>query len=257
MDNKQCLNCEQVVSGNYCQNCGQKSNTHAITLKHFFFHDIIHGVFHLEKGILFTLKETFTRPGQAALDYIHGKRVNYYNVFGLALMLIALNILTVHYNHGINPPSVSKNTNEGIQLMNFLSNNVKIILFGFVPLLAINAFLIFKRLKINLAEHFIIAGINLLGILVMCLFVNLLSLLKVFEGIKFFIDILKMIYFLLIVLFPFWVYFNATYKMYSLLGFIWRIIVFYTLLFFEIVVILSLIAKIVTNTTSIKLHFNA
>jgi hypothetical protein len=60
-----------------------------------------------------------------------------------------------------------------------LSNNAKLILFGFVPLIAVNAFLIFKRLKINLAEHFIIAGINLLGILVLCLFANLLSLLRV------------------------------------------------------------------------------
>lgn len=257
MENKQCLNCDQDVFGNYCQNCGQKSNTHAITLKHFFAHDIIHGVFHLEKGILFTLKETFTRPGQAALDYIHGKRVNYYNVFALSLIIIALNILTVHYYHDLNPSSVSKNTNEGIQLMNFLSNNVKLILFGLVPLFAVNAFLIFKRLKINLAEHFIIAGINLLGILVLCLFVNLLSLLRVFEEIKSFLGILTIIYFFLIVLFPFWVYFNATYKKYSMTGFIWRIIVFYTLLFFEIVVIMSLIAKIVTNTTAINLHFNA
>jgi hypothetical protein len=84
----------------------KKSNTHAITLKHFFAHDIIHGVSYLEKGILFTLKGTFGKDLAAAL-IIYVKRVNYYNVFALTLIIIALNILTVHYYHDLNPPSVS------------------------------------------------------------------------------------------------------------------------------------------------------
>lgn len=257
MNHKQCLNCEQAVTSNYCQNCGQKSNTHAITLKHFLFHDIIHGVWHLEKGILLTIKETFTRPGQAALDYINGKRVKYYNVFYLILMLIGLNILTVHYHHEINPSSAAKNIDDGLKIMNFLSNNVKMVLLGFVPLIALNAFLIFRRLKLNLAEHFIIGGINLLGILVLCLFPNLLSLLDAFKEIKSFISILKIICFFLIVLFPFWTYFNATYKRYSILGFIWRILVFYMLLFIELLFIFRLIAEIITNNpTSFNLHLN-
>ena len=253
MNHNQCLNCEQPVAGNYCQNCGQKSNTHAITLKHFFLHDIIHGVWHLEKGILLTIKETFTRPGQAALDYIKGKRVKYYNVFYLILLLIGFNILTVHYHHEINPSSVPKNAEAGLKLLTFLSNNLKILLLGFVPLIAINAFIIFRKLKLNLAEHFIIGGINLLGILVLCLSVNLLSLLDMFDKIKYFIDIIKPFFFLLIILFPLWTYFNATYKKYSILGFSWRILVFYMVLYIEFLSILILISYIVTNQTSIHL----
>jgi hypothetical protein len=246
MNHEQCLNCEQTVTGNYCQNCGQKNNTHAITLKHFLLHDIIHGVWHLEKGILLTIKEAFTRPGQAALDYIKGKRVKYYNVFYLILMLIGLNILTVHYHHEIDPSSVNKNAGDGLKFMNFLSDNVKMILLGFVPLIALNAFLIFRRLKLNLAEHFIIGGINLLGILVLCLFINLLSLLDAF-------DILKFICFLSIILFPVWTYFNATKKRYSILGFIWRILTFYMFTIIEILIILKFIMYFVTNQTSINL----
>lgn len=59
-------------------------------------HDLLHGIWHLEKGILFTIKETFMRPGQAALDYITGKRIRYYNVFYLSLLVIALNLLLSH-----------------------------------------------------------------------------------------------------------------------------------------------------------------
>jgi hypothetical protein len=253
MNHEQCLNCEQTVTGNYCQNCGQKNNTHAITLKHFLFHDIIHGVWHLEKGILLTIKETFTRPGKAALDYIKGKRVKYYNVFYLILMLIGFNILTVHYHHEIDPSSVNKNVGDGLKFMNFLSDNVKMILLGFVPLIALNAFLLFRRLKLNLAEHFIIGGINLLGILVLCLSINLLSLLDTFKEIEYITDILKAICFFSIILFPLWTYFNATYKRYSILGFLWRILVFYTFLFIELISIFTLIMYVVTNQASINL----
>lgn len=253
MNHNQCLNCEQPVTGNYCQNCGQKNNTHTITLKHFFFHNIIHGVWHLEKGIFLTIKETFTRPGQAALDYIKGKRVKYYNVFYLILMLIGLNILTVHYHHEINPSSVPKNVDSGLKLITFLSNNLKILLFGFVPLIALNAFIIFKKLKLNLAEHFIIGGINLLGILVLCLSVNLLSLLDTFEKIEYFISLIKPFFYLFIILFPLWTYFNAAYKKYSILGFSWRILVFYMVLFIEFVSLFTLLMYILTNQTSINL----
>lgn len=255
MNQNQCLNCEQKVAGNYCQNCGQKNNTHAITLKHFLFHDIIHGVWHLEKGILLTIKETFTRPGQAALDYIKGKRVKYYNVFYLILMLIGLNILTVHYYREINPSSAAKNVGDGLKFMNFLSGNVKMVLLGFVPLVALNAALIFRRLKLNLAEHFIIGGINLLGILVLCLFINMLSLLDTFQGINYVSRIIKFIFIFLVLLFPLWTYFNATKKMYAILGFTWRILAFYMLTIIEIFSILLFILFLVTNQTPTS-HFN-
>ena len=74
MDQNYCLNCADQISKNFCANCGQKTDTHRIKIKHFLFHDLLHGVWHLEKGILFTIKEAFVRPGQAALDYIGGKR---------------------------------------------------------------------------------------------------------------------------------------------------------------------------------------
>lgn len=253
MNYELCLNCEQLVTGNYCQNCGQKTDTHPITLKHFLFHDIIHGVWHLEKGILLTIKETFSRPGQAALDYINGKRVKYYNVFYLILMLIGLNILTVHYRHEIDPSSAAKNVGSGLKFLTFLAGNVKIVLLGFVPLFAINAFLIFRRLKLSLVEHFIIGGINLLGTLVLCLLLNLLSLLDTFLGIEYVADILKFICFFLILLFPVWTYFNTTKKKYSIMGFTWRILTFYMFTIIEIEIILKFIMYFVTNQTSINL----
>lgn len=73
MTKKYCLNCDKVLTDQFCSGCGQKADTHRISFKNFISHDVLHGTFHLEKGMLFTAKQALVRPGQAALDYISGK----------------------------------------------------------------------------------------------------------------------------------------------------------------------------------------
>ena len=58
--NTHCLNCANELSGKYCSECGQKADTHRITFRNFVSHDLLHGTFHIEKGILFTAKEALT-----------------------------------------------------------------------------------------------------------------------------------------------------------------------------------------------------
>ena len=50
------------------------------------------------------------RPGQAALDYISGKRVKYYNVFYLSLLVLAVNILLLHLSKENNFPELAYKT---------------------------------------------------------------------------------------------------------------------------------------------------
>lgn len=92
-----CMNCSSEVHSRYCPDCGQKSPTSRITLPHFVRHDLMHGLWHIDKGILFTLREALLRPGQAALDYIRGRRIRYYNVFYLSLMIIGLVLVLKHF----------------------------------------------------------------------------------------------------------------------------------------------------------------
>ena len=166
-----CLNCDNIISEKFCPNCGQNTNTHRITFKHFVLHDILHGVWHFEKGLLYTLKEAITRPGSAALEYISGKRIKYYNVFYLTLLIIGFILLLNHYfdiisNHINRPEILDKSTVAEDKLNEFLENYSKQIIFAFVPLIAFNSFILFKRSKLNLSEHFIIAGMIFLGIMI-------------------------------------------------------------------------------------------
>jgi len=252
MENHTCLNCNHETIGRFCSNCGQKTETHRIKIGHFIMHDMLHGVWHLEKGILFTLKETFTRPGKAALDYISGKRIRYYNVFYLSLLLIGLNLLLSHFYDGFRHEDAAI-PKEGVVLRDFFSKYLKLILLGIVPILALNSILVFRRLKLNLAEHFIINGISLVGMLVISIFFSLMSFLNDVNatGIT---GVLEIFFFFLIPLFLFWVYWNATRSLYSFAGFVWRIVAFYVLVLLQLAIILGVIVHAVTGKNDLYVN---
>ena len=171
MSSTTCLNCNSKLTGPFCAQCGQSRDTHRITFKHFIFHDVLHGVFHVERGMLFTAKQALRRPGIAALDYIAGKRKPYYNVFLLVLFTLGLILFLRHTYAQLEGAQYKKdfvevNLNEASQnIDNLLSQKSKIIIFLFVPLAAINSRLLFKGKRYNLLEHAILAGMILLGIL--------------------------------------------------------------------------------------------
>lgn len=255
MEHNYCLNCNFDVDNKFCPSCGQKTDTHRIVLKHFVMHDLLHGVWHLEKGILFTLKETIVRPGQAALDYINGKRIRYYNVFYLSLLVIGLNILLLHYKEILTEETVEVLKNNKSSFNDFISKHSKIILFCIVPVFALNAKLLFRRLKLNMAEHFILSGITLLGLLISSSVLFLFSILTL----KFESNILGMLKFLAVLFiffFPAWAYSNASKNRYKFWGRFWRIFVFYLLSFIELIIIIGFITFAILGENYVPLRIN-
>ena len=247
MENNYCLNCEFTVDNNFCPKCGQKTDTHRIVLKHFILHDLLHGVWHLEKGILFTLKETILRPGQAALDYISGKRVKYYNVFYLSLLVIAVNILLLHFNKEESGVLVKATALKKMNINDFYSEYSKIVLFSIVPFLALNAKLLFRKLKLNLAEHLIMGGITLLGILIIStLYISFDSIEEAFYTFSI-AGIFKVIAFFSIPLYPVWAYRNFTKDYYTFWGFSWRMFTFYVLTLLQLITISLIISVLFLN----------
>ncbi len=75
-----CKNCNHDLKGNFCNNCGQTKETHEINFKSIL-HEIQHSIFHIDKGILYTTKELFIRPGLTIREYLHGKRVKHFKPF--------------------------------------------------------------------------------------------------------------------------------------------------------------------------------
>lgn len=251
MKQHNCLNCETQLTGKFCSECGQKSDTHRITLKHFIMHDLLHGIWHFEKGMLFTAKEALLRPGKAALDYIGGKRIPYYNVFYFILLLIGLNIFINHHYDQLYElyyaPNGTFNNEVGNKLELFLKDYAKILIFSFVPLFAVNGFLIFRRHKLNLSEHFIVAGIIFLGILIITTVVNLLSYFDFTKSFQILSDTANTFTPVIILLYMTFGYYSAFRAMYGKFGFTVRMVLFILLLSIELTCFLLFIFGYVTH----------
>ena len=87
-DETKCLNCGAELVGPYCQQCGQHAHVHK-TLKAFF-HDLAHGVFHLEGKLWNTLPMLVWRPGELTRRYIDGQRARFVSPIALFLFCVFL-----------------------------------------------------------------------------------------------------------------------------------------------------------------------
>ena len=260
MKHHNCLNCDTQLLGKFCSNCGQKADTHRITFKHFIMHDVLHGVWHFEKGMLFTAKEALFRPGKAALDYIAGKRIAYYNVFYFILLLIGLAVFIENYHEQLfesyNGKIVSSNDVTDKKLASFMTKYAKLLIFSFVPLFAINTYLLFRKKKLNLSEHFIIAGIIYLGIMIIAVIGNLFYFFDFTKHFEILSDIANILVPIIILLYVIFSYYTAFKDSYSKIGFSFRMMFF---LFFLTIELLSILVFIFSSVTdwkfgSIKYH---
>lgn len=251
MTTSNCLNCGKELTDKFCAGCGQKADTHRISFKHFLMHDVLHGTFHIDKGIIYTAKQALLRPGQASLEYIAGKRIKYYNVFYLILITIGVMIFFRHvdellYGDAVDEVSTNAKLNDASQKINaFINQKSKFIIFLFVPLGSINSFILFRRKKLNLSEHAIVSGMILLGILLVQTIINIYfnfnHLLGIDNGVASFVATLLIFGYIA------FGYYNAFSANYTKLGITYRIGLFFSLLLLETVSMLYVLIGVITD----------
>ncbi|SDR08903.1 Protein of unknown function [Chryseobacterium soldanellicola] len=241
MQKKSCLNCGHQISDEFCPHCGQKSDTARITPRSLIKNDILGLIWHVEARFFRTLKHILFEPGRMAMDYISGKRIIYYNLFSLLLILFGFNVLALHFYLDLNPSEIPQ---ESSGIIEFFSTYSKTILFALIPVLALNSWLLFKRMKLNIAEHVIIASVSLSGILALLLVDDVISIIGIYDPLSKIINIIDKILVYGLLLFPGFTYFNAFKNSYSKLGLLWRLSIFYVLLFIELFAIIILLYKI-------------
>jgi len=226
MHNSNCLNCNTQLNGKFCHECGQIGNTHRITAKHFLTHDLVHGVWHIDKGMFFTLKETFVRPGYAALDYIKGKRIKYYNIFYLILLTLGFMYVLAGRIEGGVIGNFEESDSAKKLVFDVIEKNVKLFYLLLLPMMALASTLLFRKLKFNFFEHLIIAGFTLLGMFIFILLGMLLTIPQ-----NYYLDIVNNAVGIACLIFPAYVYFQATRQRISFPGYVFRILLFYGLLY--------------------------
>lgn len=154
-----CKNCDAVFEGNFCPNCGQKSDTHRITFGHFL-HEFFHAFTHTDKGILLLMRSLIARPGHVAREYLDGKRKKYFNPLSF-LVIISSVYAYVAYKTGYfevitrqQGPARHPVHAEVMQIM--LNNGKTINLFLMPVLMSLFSTLFFWRSKTNLTENFVL-----------------------------------------------------------------------------------------------------
>lgn len=116
-----CKNCSEKFEGKYCSNCGIKGEHKRIN-RHYIVHEIEHGVFHVDGGILYTIKELAIRPGKSVINFVEGEkeRFKHFSPFGF---LIVTSLLYGFISHlaGYEEPGVADDANSAI--INWIEKN--------------------------------------------------------------------------------------------------------------------------------------
>jgi hypothetical protein len=94
-----CANCGRAIAGTdqkFCPACGQPTPVHRIDW-HFLGHELEHSVLHMDRGILFSLKDLMLRPGHLMRDYIEGRRGNQVKPLLLLMIMAAMVVFLSKY----------------------------------------------------------------------------------------------------------------------------------------------------------------
>jgi hypothetical protein len=171
MHSANCQNCGEEVKGNYCANCGQKATTHRFSTRHILEHDFVHGVFHLDRGFLYTAKQLLTRPGYAIREYVEGKRVNHFNYITLILLLIAVQVFmyqsTGYDMTAVYPQEIGETKGMIQGMQSLMMSHMKEMYLLMIPLNSVITYFVFRKARQNYAEHLVLNSYLAAGLLML------------------------------------------------------------------------------------------
>lgn len=152
-----CKNCNNQFEGQFCNQCGQSEDTQRLDFKFLLKNLRKNFLNYFHKGIFYTSRQLFTRPGHSIREYIEGKRVNHFEPIGLLIAFAAFYGVLYH-TFGINMFSgLSDNTlNGNLDLRsagNWIADHFAIVNLFFVPVYSIGSFITFRKQGYNFYEH--------------------------------------------------------------------------------------------------------
>ena len=220
-----CLHCDSEVTTNYCGVCGQKASTHRFSFKEVVVTDFMHGVFHADKGFLYTVKELVTRPGHSIREYIQGRRAKHFSYFSLLVFLVTMSFF-VNRLAEINIAVIYEQNGQGVfsEIQDFYRKYPRGYLLLSIPAYSLFSFVFFIKSRLNFAENIVLncyrtAGEYLFMIVfyVACIFIKNIDLISLmYVGLQ-----------LLILLYMIWFYYQffSVYYRYKWLLFLKTVIV--------------------------------
>ncbi|MBL7950828.1 MAG: DUF3667 domain-containing protein [Flavobacteriales bacterium] len=152
-----CKNCERELTGAYCAACGQKASTQRMGWA-WLAHELQHTLFHVDKGLLFTLKELFTRPGRSIREFLEGHRVRHFKPF--ATVIITATVYSLLYRlmrPTLNGITLNKDMAQLMELWNqWMGQYYAFLELAMLPLFALCTWVVMRKYGHNYVEHLVI-----------------------------------------------------------------------------------------------------
>lgn len=153
-----CKNCNHPLHGKFCVQCGQKADTRRIDWQ-WLLHELQHSIFHVDKGLLYTLKELFARPGIAIRGFLEGKRVRHFRPVALIMILAAVYSVGFHWTGKEVALQLTSDQSGAVDMKQAMETFMSYYAFFelcTIPFYAFWSWLLMRKYGHNYTEHLII-----------------------------------------------------------------------------------------------------
>tara|TARA_R110000850_G_scaffold45090_1_gene114161 strand:- start:553 stop:1293 length:741 start_codon:yes stop_codon:yes gene_type:complete len=161
-----CKNCNHKIDGSYCSQCGQSTTVSRISFGSFL-KELSSSVFQVDKGLLFSIKELFIRPGHSIKEYLSGKRKNHFKPIAYTFTLSTIYFLISQL---LEAPTFLNDAAEGfasesnssgvasgqIDVLNWFAKNYAYTTLLLLPLYSFASYMAFNKSGLNYPEHFVL-----------------------------------------------------------------------------------------------------
>lgn len=161
-----CKNCNEIIDGNFCSNCGQSTKIERINLANFL-QELSESIFQIDRGFFYTLKKLFIRPGHSIRAYLQGKRKNHFKPITYALFLSTVYFLVSQltgtptfigdFLEGFaRADSEAATAIQQIKVITWFADNYAYTVLMLLPVYSLASFITFKKSSYNYLEHFVL-----------------------------------------------------------------------------------------------------
>ena len=167
-----CKNCSESFDGNFCPNCGTIVHAKRINNR-YVIEELEHGILHLDKGILFTLKEMLIRPGKSARNFVEGEKERFKHFKPLGFLIIT-SIIYGFISHKFGYYETGSESNSAIiDWIENHNNYANLIAIAYIALGL--RYVFYRKRNYNLFEYFILMAFVTGQIMVFGMFAEIIS----------------------------------------------------------------------------------
>lgn len=161
-----CKNCDNKVFGNFCTHCGQNTKVNKLNLSNFLT-ELSDSVFQVNRGLFYTIKKLFTKPGHTIREFLEGKRKEHFKPIAFVLILSTVYFIVSQifdtptliddFLSGFSSAGEERSfPTDSSAILKWLSNNYAYTILLLLPVFSLASYISFLGSGQNYLEHIVI-----------------------------------------------------------------------------------------------------